>query len=203
MKIKNMLMGKILIVFLVILMIIPMTTKTYAYWSSNLTTTSQVATGTVTIGTWEQFSTVIPFDENTNYQVGESFSYAGTIWTVTGSWFDESKFLKNNGQVNYNYVRPYGPIGENTTEWRSFNTYYINDIVSHNGYDWIVLHEGANSAEPGTNSTAWNRLDETWFRYNTYEIGDVVLYSGQYYRALVQNRNKTPGSISWAWELVS
>ena len=77
--------------------------------------------------------------------IGDQFIYEDSIWIITGSWFDPDEFLEPDGSINLSYVRPYGPIEENTNEWRSYNTYYTGDVVFHNGYNWIVRHEGANA----------------------------------------------------------
>jgi hypothetical protein len=190
-------MKKIIILVFIILIFIP---PTYAYWSSSVSGNNSVVQGIITIGSW--IDPIPPLDTNENYSVGDQFTYDNSVWIVIGSWFNPSQFLNPDGSINFNYVRSYGPVGENTTEWRSYNTYYTGDIVSHNGYNWIVRHEGANNHEPGTNTNAWNRLDPNWFMYNTYEANEIVNYNGQQWRSLTSNRNRIPGQVNWAWELV-
>lgn len=173
-------------------------TNVYAYWGSvdsSITHTEAV----VTIGEW---SPILPFDRETDYEVGDTFTYDGSIWRIRGSWFDPDKFLKSDGTINFNYVRSYGPIEEVTDEWRSYNTYEIGDVVTHNGYSWVVLHGGASASEPGLLGTAWNRLGIEWFMYNTYYEGDVVEYDNQQWIALQENWNRQPGTTFWAWQLI-
>lgn len=190
---------KILSTLILVSMMLFFTRTTHAYWSNSINTFQNNSQATILIGTWDFIET---FDPQEDYSIGDQFIYEDSIWIITGSWFDPDKFLEPDGSINFSYVRPYGPIEENTNEWRSYNTYYTGDVVFHNGYNWIVRHGGANSAEPGTNTNAWNRLDPNWFMYNTYETNEIVIYNGQEWRALSGNQNKTPGQFAWAWELV-
>jgi len=187
------------ILFILVLMTLILAQSTYSYWASDINGSIVNTNTQITIGSW---TFTEPFDENTDYSVGDEFSFGGVIWLITGDWFDESRFLRNNGTLNFNYIRPYGPVEEDTNEWRSYNTYYEGDIVIYNEFWWVARHEGANSAEPGTDTTAWNRISEEWFIYNTYIIDDIVLYNGQHWKALQENRNKLPSQYIWAWELV-
>lgn len=56
-------------------------TNVYAYWGSvdsSITHTEAV----VTIGEW---SPILPFDRETDYEVGDTFTYDGSIWRIRGS----------------------------------------------------------------------------------------------------------------------
>lgn len=188
---------KILSFVLVMLIFLLGTVHAFAYWN-NLSHTTEI---TIAIGEWE-FSIPIPnFDPQEDYDIDDTFVYDNRVWVVTGSWFNSSNFLNPDGTVNTTYVRPYGPIQEVTDEWRDYNTYRQNDIVLHNGYQWIVRHEGANSAEPGSDTDAWNRLGSDWFIYNTYPAESVVTYNGQNWVSLTENRGRVPGQVPWAWQL--
>ena len=188
------------IVFLVFIMLLTYST-THAYWASSISVLNIDETSNITVGDW--LSSMPPqFDETIDYQVDDEFVYNGAIWVVIADWFDPSQFLNPDGTINYQYLRPYGPIREDTIEWRIYNTYNPGDTVLHNGYYWIVRHFGANGVEPGSNTEAWNRISDEWFMYNTYLTGDIVLYNGQYWRSLSYSRNIIPGQASWAWELV-
>ncbi len=142
-----------------------------------------------------------PFDIEDTYNVGDTFIYDNKVWIVTRSWFNPYEFLNTSNKVDYNYVRPYGPIDELTNEYRNYNTYYAGDIVNHLGETWVVRHEGANTDAPGTDTNAWNRLGSGWFIYNTYPAGSVVTYNGQNWVSLTENRGRVPGEVPWAWQL--
>lgn len=171
-----------------------------SYWASSISlfapddVSDELSTN---IGEWD----FIPlFDETNTYEPGDSFVYDGHIWIVTQTWFNPDQFLDEEGNINQDYLHPYGPVQENTIYWRVYNTYHANDIVIHNGYSWITRHEGANSQEPGTPGYAWNRMSNEYFNYNTYATGDVVSYNGIYYEAKHSGASsKTPGTDIYAW----
>ena len=170
--------------------------NTYAFFNT-LTEEKEIQ---INIGSWRNSAPL--FDINNNYEIGDQFQYNNSIWIITGSWFDSNQFLNPDGMVNFSYVRPYGPVNENTNEYRAYNTYYADDIVTYNGHSWVVLHGGANSAAPGSDTTAWNRIGDEWFKYNTYFTSEIVLYEGSFYRAKQENRNRIPNKTVWAWELI-
>ena len=187
---------------LILLSLLPNTVAINSYWAGNISLSAPnvVNSGlSTTIGEWDY----IPlFDPNpvVPYEPGDAFVYDDTIWIVTGSWFDPSEFLDEYGNVNLDYLHPYGPVQENTIYWRVYNTYYADDIVIHNGYSWIVRHGGANAQEPGTAGNGWNRMSNEYFVYNTYAKGDVVLYNGIYYEAKHTGAGgTTPGTNIYTW----
>lgn len=189
---------KILSTLILVFMVLFFTQITRAYWTNSINTVQINSQATVSIGTW---TFIEPFDPQEDYDTDDTFVYDNRVWIVTGSWFNGSNFLNPDGTVNTTYVKPYGPIQEVTDEWRIYNTYGQNDIVLHNGYQWIVRHEGANGVEPGSNTNAWNRLGSDWFIYNTYPAGSVVTYNGQNWVSLTENRGRVPGQVPWAWQL--
>ena len=174
--------------------------RAHAFWGIVSGSTVE-ASAQITIGEW-QFITVPDFDPDGNYDVGDEFYYDGSIWIIIGSWFNPNQFTNPDGTVNFNYVRTWGPVNENTPYWRDYNTYQIGEIVIWEGYEWIVRHAGANSVEPGTGGNSWNRISDEWFIYNTYQVDDIVIFEGQEWIATAQNWNKQPGLYPWAWQLI-
>ncbi|MDD2575005.1 MAG: hypothetical protein PHD47_00895 [Acholeplasmataceae bacterium] len=171
-----------------------------SYWVSSISLFAPDAVNdelSTPIGEWDY---IPPFDVTEPYEPGDTFVYDGEIWIVTETWFDPDEFLDEFGNVNQDYLYPYGPVQENTIYWRVYNTYYTGDIVIHNNYSWIARHEGANSQEPGTSGNGWDRMSNEYFVYNTYTTGEVVSYNGIYYESKHNGANSvTPGTNIYAW----
>lgn len=152
------------------------------------------------LGEWD-FDDIPIFAEEETYVVGDKFKYEGKTWIVIQNWFNSEDFLNPDGTINYNYVRPYGPVSEDTDEYRSFNTYAVGDLVWHEyegiNYQWKAVNYGAfNGTVPGE-GVGWDRLDAQWFKYNYYIKGDIVSFTanGVSYEWQANNpgSGKTPG----------
>lgn len=192
---------KRIIVIITVILLIASGVRVYAHWAEGIKTPLPSSISTEIIVGEFTLNTHPPFDTEDNYNVGDTFVYDNKVWIVTQSWFNPYLFLNTSNEVDYNYVRPYGPIEELTNEYRNYNTYYTGDIVNHLGETWVVRHEGANTDAPGTNTNAWNRINNNnYYKYNTYTVGDLVIYNGETYKALDASQNKTPDLYTWAWE---
>lgn len=141
-------------------------------------------------------------NDGDSVEVGDRFTYKGDTYEfrkVGGESIDwEGNVIPPEGSTLYSY----GPYQEITDEWRSHNTYYKDDTVTHNGKEYIALDEGANNHEPGSSiGDGWNVMVEEgdyWEQYNIYEEGDTVTYEGMEYEAQWYNQNEEPTS-SDAW----
>lgn len=153
----------------------------------------------IQIGSWTWGVQFPPFNPSETYTEGDIFTYDGRVWIVRADWFNNSQFLNPDGTVNESYLRPYGPVNEYTTEYRPYNTYENGDIVTYQGYEWRVVHQGAHLFTPGSNTNAWFRISSEWFQYNEYQVNDEVNYNGDRYRAISVNWNKPPSQYIWAW----
>lgn len=186
-----------LVVFAALFTVWAITHTVFAFWQETINEKDFI----IQIGSWEwEGETSYPiFIPTENYSTGDKFIWDGSIWEVVAGWFEENKFLNPDGSINFKYVKPYGAVQEITDEWRPHNTYRQGDIVVHNGFQWVVRHEGANSQEPGAATNAYNRITNFWYEYNTYEVNDVVEWEGEFYRATSSSWNKQPDLYSWAW----
>lgn len=191
-----------IIISLLFLVILGSVQAVNAYWNKINTNNLNTQTS-INIGSFI-FKEVEPLDLDKQYNAGDTFTYDSRVWVITQSWFNPYLFLNTNGEVNYNYVKPYGPVSEVTNEYRNYNTYYVGDIVTHLGSTWIVRHKGANAQAPGTPTNAWNKINDiNYYQYNTYSPGDIVVYQSKTYEALTTVYNYNPAQNSWAWKEIN
>lgn len=193
------------IFILLVMMLLLASPFTFAYWQQININIPINYEENISIGSWEfENDYEVPtFDSNKTYDVGEIFMFEGYKFQVTQSWFNPKNFINSDGSLNTDYLKPYGPVNELTDQYRTYNTYRIGDIVRYLGEEWIVRHEGANSVVPGSDTNAWNRINNiNYYEYNTYEPGDIVLYNNKYYKNISTSRNISPNT-SWAWTLIN
>lgn len=201
---KSKLIKKTLFILLVMMMLLA-SPFTFAYWNQININKPFNYKEDISIGSWEYDNvTEVPtFDSNETYDVGDIFMFQGYKFQVTQSWFNPKDFINSDGSLNTSYLKPYGPVNELTDEYRAYNTYRKGDFVRYLGEEWIVRHEGANSNAPGSDTNAWNRINNiNYYHYNTYEPGDIVLYNNKYYKNTSSSRGVTPDT-TWAWQLIS
>lgn len=60
-------------------------TKVYAYWGNLDSPITHTWAAELTIGEWNFQGSTLPFDRETDYEVGDTFTYDGSIWRIRGS----------------------------------------------------------------------------------------------------------------------
>jgi hypothetical protein len=121
------------------------------------------------------------------------------VWATTG-WYSVGQIVGPQGlqgdqgpQGETGATGPAGLVYKN--EWQVYTTYFINDVVTHNGSSWIAVVNisGASYSEPGPGNSDWEILaakgsNGTGFQWKgdwsssmPYGVGDVVVYAGQNY----------------------
>lgn len=119
---------------------------------------------------------------------------------------------------------PEGSFNVPGDEWYHKNVYFVNDIVFHQNWYWIVHNKGeATVNEPGNainnldHRDGWNRISsmdslepgrriidgDEWFIGNIYEVGDVVSHNGYYWIAhnggsATSNEPEDLGTEGWS-----
>jgi len=149
---------------------------------------------TVTIGDFP-FSPIQEWNPETDYAIGDRFTYNGLLWEIRagGDYTQPPEGDK---------LRPWGPYQEVTDEYRSYNTYFQDDIVIHNGLEYLALYNGMSGKEPGT-VTGWQALTDEWQYYNIYEKGDIVIHNGIEYEAAHGGLTGVEPGTSSAWKALT
>jgi prepilin-type N-terminal cleavage/methylation domain-containing protein len=141
-------------------------------------------------------------DELPDYPAWTAQVYDGSVKT----------YVIYDGRVFYNdwYAHDYDIPGESldpwrevTTEWRYYNVYEQNEIVSYNGKKFKARSWTQNQ-QPGLQSSPWQEITDQWTDFNVYNSGDIVIYEGRQFRARQTITDfKLPGVQGNPWQEIT
>lgn len=179
--------------FMLALLVVMQLPSAYAFFDQK---TATVSVTNITIGEFEFGAP--EWNPNTNYQIGDRFTFNGKLWEVRaiGDFTQPPEGAK---------LRPFGPYQEVTDEYREYNTYFEGDIVIFEGIEYQALFGGMSGQTPGT-VVGWQALVDEWQFFNVYQQGDTVIFNGNTYEANFYTQGDIPEGTNvgpWAqWRLI-
>ncbi|GEM_PF-1713100 len=147
---------------------------------------------TIVIGDFP-LSLIQEWDPEADYEIGDRFFYNGLLWEIRAGG---DYTIPPEGDK----LRPWGPYQEVTDEYRSYNTYFQDDIVIHDGMEYLALYNGMSGQEPGT-VTGWQALTDEWQFYNVYLGGDTVIYENHTFTANWWTQGDVPTENVGQWNI--